>query len=105
MKIFLIFLISIFISFASFANRGMHGGNPHGGWKNSNTVTGTMPPGLHKKGMPHGLQMQNKTPSGWSQGNKEGWNKQQWIKQHKKTFKQHQLEQNERNLIRSFENN
>lgn len=43
------------------------------------TGTGSLPPGLAKKGkMPPGLlEKQGKTPPGWSQGKKTGWDKDQ----------------------------
>lgn len=41
----------------------------------ADTVHGNVPPGLQNKAMPHGLQMQNKTPNGWNKGEKEGWEK------------------------------
>ncbi len=31
------------------------------------------PPGLQGKDYPRGLNMQNKTPPGWTHGKKEGW--------------------------------
>jgi len=47
-------------------------GNSHG---NFGPASGSMPPGLHDKGTPPGLDMQNKTPQGWSEGQKTGWSK------------------------------
>lgn len=73
---------SILLSFTSFANHGIGSENSHGK-TGFHSTTGTMPPGLQKKEMPKGLQMQNKTPHGWSKGEKEGWSKQHWKKNHK----------------------
>lgn len=42
---------------------------------NSAITNSTVPPGLQNKDLPQGLQNQNKTPYGWSQGQKKGWQK------------------------------
>ncbi len=49
------------------------GGGGRGARNLGPATTGVMPPGLQHNGMPHGLNKQNKTPYGWSQGQKKGW--------------------------------
>jgi hypothetical protein len=50
-------------------------GQGHGNSSFGSVTGSAMPPGLQNKGTSPGLQMQNKTPHGWSQGKKEGWKK------------------------------
>ena len=50
-----------------------HGGSQHEG------APASQPPGVARKViMPHGLQKQDKTPAGWSKGEKRGWH--DWFK-------------------------
>lgn len=57
-------------------NSGNGGGGQGHGNSGGNSVTGgAIPPGLQNKGTPPGLKMLNKTPSGWSKGQKKGWQK------------------------------
>ena len=76
------FIVAILLSAPSFANppAGV-GGQGKGNTGVGSVTKGVVPPGLQNKAIPQGLQMQNKTPTGWTKGKKKGWNKQQ------KTFK------------------
>lgn len=82
------FLMAALIS-VSFANppAGVGGGKGQGNSGFGSITGGSMPPGLQNKGTPPGLQMQNKTPHGWSKGRKEGWKN-----KHHKSYKHHQIQ-------------
>jgi hypothetical protein len=69
------FLAAILFSVTGFANPPGGVGGGHGNSSFGSITGNATPPGLQGRGSPHGLQMQNKTPYGWSQGQKRGWNK------------------------------
>jgi hypothetical protein len=68
-------------------------------YANFGSVTGgATPPGLRGKVSPSGLNMQNKTPYGWSQGEKKGWKqKNHFGKEHfhkHRVYKGHHIKHN-----------
>lgn len=68
-----LFMITSLITFSNtFANPPAGKGPGSHGF---GTGVSNMPPGLQQKGLPPGLNKNNKTPYGWSQGKKTGWHK------------------------------
>lgn len=72
MKIKYLIVVLCLISSATFAKPA---GVVNGPGRVGVGANAAMPPGLHGKAYPHGLYKKNKTPHGWTKGQKRGWNK------------------------------
>jgi hypothetical protein len=65
-------LVSLFLSISIFANPNINVGHGKAG---INVKGSSLPPGLQDKAYPRGLDINDKRPHGWSQGEKRGWYK------------------------------
>ena len=72
-KVILMILLTLCASTIALADHGNGDGKGLKGANISVSHIGDVPPGLEGKGRPSGLIKQDKTPPGWSRGEKTGW--------------------------------